>query len=303
MDDCIIGAGYTDLWTAYYLKTLQPDLSVAIVEKEFAGFGASGRNGGWLTGGFSWSRYKYLQSGGTREGVIAMGHALRGTVDEVIRVAEAEGIQADIRRTDGLTVACTSAQLERMCQTHEEEIAWGTPRTRVELIGGADMRARINVKDAMGALMNHGVARVQPAKLVRGLAAAVERLGMTIWEQTTVTGLEKGRVHTDRGTVTAPVVVRATEGFTAGLPGHGRKLLPLTSAIVVTEPVPETVWQRIGWNAYELLAGASHTCSYAQRTADDRIAMGGRGVPYRFGSRTDVRGLSRSPRIGQRRKL
>lgn len=297
VDVCIIGAGYTGLWTAWYLKTLQPDLSVAVVEKEFAGFGASGRNGGWLTGGFSWSREKYLKAGGTREGVIAMGRALRGTVDEVIRVVGAEGIEADIRRTDGLVVACTPAQMERMRETHDEETAWGAPQDRIELIGGAEMRARINVKDAVSALVTHGVARVQPAKLVRGLAAAVERLGVPIWEGTTVTGLEKGRVHTDRGTVTAPVIVRATEGFTAGLPGHSRKILPLNSAIVVTEPVPDAVWQRIGWNGYELLGDASHTYSYAQRTADNRIAMGGRGVPYRFGSRTDVRGQTQAATI------
>ena len=297
VDVCIVGAGYTGLWTAYYLKTLQPDLSVAVVEREFAGFGASGRNGGWMTGGFSWSREKYLKSGGTRDGVVAMGQALRGTVDEVIRVAVAEGIEADIRRTDGLVVACTPAQLQRVRDTHAEETAWGAPRERIELIGGAEMRARIKVKDAIGALVTHGVARVQPAMLVRGLAAAVERLGVPIWEQTTAIGLEKGRVRTDRGTVTAPVIVRATEGFTAGLPGHERKLLPLNSAIVVTEPVPETVWQQIGWNGCELLGDASHTYSYAQRTADNRIAMGGRGVPYRFGSKTDVRGRTQAGTI------
>ncbi|WP_374646202.1 NAD(P)/FAD-dependent oxidoreductase [Tabrizicola sp.] len=297
VDVCIIGAGYTGLWTAWYLKTLQPDLSVAVVEREFAGFGASGRNGGWLTGGFSWSREKYLAGGGTREGVIAMGHALRGTVAEVMRVAEEQGIAADILPTDGLTVACTPAQLQRMRETYEEEIAWGTPKTRIEMIGGEEMRARIKVKDAMGALVTHGVARVQPAKLARGLAAAVERLGVQIWEQTTVTGMEKGRVHTDRGTVTAPVIVRATEGFTPGLPGQSRKILPLNSAIVVTEPVPETVWQQIGWNGYELLGDASHTYSYAQRTADNRIAMGGRGVPYRFGSKTDLRGQTQDATI------
>ena len=299
VDVCIIGAGYTGLWTAYYLKTLQPDLSVAVVEREFAGFGASGRNGGWLTGGFSWSREKYLAAGGTREGVIAMGHALRGTVAEVMRVAREQDIAADILPTDGLTVACTPAQLERMRETYEEEIAWGTPKTRIEMIGGEEMRARIKVKDAVGALVTHGVARVQPARLVRGLAAAVERLGVQIWEQTTVTGMEKGRVHTDRGTVTAPVIVRATEGFTPGLPGQSRKILPLNSAIVVTEPVPETVWQQIGWNGYELLGDASHTYSYAQRTADNRIAMGGRGVPYRFGSKTDLRGQTQDATIGK----
>ncbi len=268
-----------------------------MVEREFAGFGASGRNGGWLTGGFSWSREKYIRAGGTRQGVIDMGRALRGTVDEVIRVTQAEGIEADIRRTDGLVVACTPAQLQRVRDTYEEETAWGAPKDRIELIGGAEMRERINVRDAVGALVTHGVARVQPAKLVRGLAAAVERLGVPIWEGTTVTGLEKGRVTTDRGTITAPVIVRATEGFTAGLPGQGRKILPLNSAIVVTDPVPDRVWQQIGWNGYELLGDASHTYSYAQRTADNRIAMGGRGVPYRFGSKTDVQGRTQAATI------
>ncbi len=108
VDVCIVGAGYTGLWTAYYLKTAQPSLSIAVVEKEFAGFGASGRNGGWCSGGFSWSRDKYLASG-TRAGVIEFERQLRGTVDEVIRVCEAEGIDADIRRTDCLTFACSAA--------------------------------------------------------------------------------------------------------------------------------------------------------------------------------------------------
>lgn len=303
VDVCIVGAGFTGLWTAYYLRMLDPGLSVAVVEREFAGFGASGRNGGWLTGGFSWNRETYLRSGGTRDGVIALGAALRGTVDEVIRVAEAEGIDADIRRTDALTVACTPAQMERIRARFEEDLAWRVPPTRVSLIGTAEMRDRIGVKDAMGALVTHGVARVQPARLVRGLAAAVERMGVPIWEGTTVTGLDRGRVHTDRGTVTAPVIVRATEGFTAGLPGHRRKLLPLNSAIVVTEPVPDAVWQRIGWTGCELLGDASHAYSYAQRTADDRIAMGGRGVPYRFASRTDVRGRTQDGTIAMLREI
>ncbi len=297
VDVCIIGAGFTGLWTAWYLKTQQPDLAVALVERDFAGFGASGRNGGWLTGAFAWSREKYLKATGDRDGVIAMGQALRDTVEEVIGIAGAERIAADIRRTNGLMVACTPAQMERIRATHDTEIAWGAPSGRVELIGGREMRARIDVRDAMGALVTHGVARVQPAKLVRGLAAAVERLGVRIWEGTTVTELGKGRVQTDRGRISAPVIVRATEGFTAGLPGQGRTLLPLNSAIVVTEPVPERVWQQIGWGGFELLSDASHTYSYAQRTADDRIAMGGRGVPYRFGSRTDTRGQTQAATV------
>ncbi len=125
---------------------------------------------------------------------------------------------------------------------------------------------------------------MQPAKLARGLAVAVERLGVTIYEGTAVTAYRKGVVETDRGSVRAPVILRATEGFTAGLPGHEREWLPLNSAQIVTEPLPEALWDEIGWRGHELLGEGAHAYCYAQRTREGRIAMGGRGVPYRFGS-------------------
>ena len=100
-----------------------------------------------------------------------------------------------------------------------------------------------------------------------------------------------------RGSVRAPVVIRATEGFTAGLPGEKRNWLPLNSAQIVTEPVPESLWRQIGWSGHELLGDAAHAYCYAQRTREGRITMGGRGVPYRFGSRTDVRGRTQQATI------
>ena len=112
VDICIIGAGYTGRWAAYYLKQSDPSLNILIVEQEFAGFGASGRNGGWLTGGFAWSHEKYLATG-TAEGVRGMVGALGGAVEEVIRVAGSEGIDADILRTDELMVATNPAQWSR----------------------------------------------------------------------------------------------------------------------------------------------------------------------------------------------
>ena len=112
-DICIIGAGYTGLWAAYYLKKADPGLDILIVEKEFAGFGASGRNGGWLTGGFAWSHEKYLR-GGSEQGVRDLVQAMAGTVDEVIGVAEAEGIDADIRHTNELVMAVNPGQVQRM---------------------------------------------------------------------------------------------------------------------------------------------------------------------------------------------
>jgi len=289
VDVCIVGAGFTGLWTAYYLQQAQPSLSIAVVEKDFAGFGASGRNGGWCSGDFSWSREKYMATG-TRAGVIAFERQLRETVAEVIRVCAAEGIEADILETDCLTYACTPAQLQRLRDTLAEERAWSIGPERLELIEGAEAAARVRVPGALGALVTHGVARVQPAKLVRGLAAAVERKGVRIYEQTCVTRIAPGRVTTNRGTVTAHRIVRATEGFTHGIAGNEREWIPLNSAIVVTEPLPSALWDEIGWQGAELLADASHAYCYAQRTREGRIAMGGRGVPYRFGSRTDLRG-------------
>lgn len=289
VDVCIIGAGYTGLWSAWYLKQADPSLRILIVEKEFAGFGASGRNGGWLTGGFAWSHEKYLSTG-TPEGVRAMVQAMNGTVDEVIRVADLEGIDADIRRTDELMVAVTPAQMARVTAEVAHRQHWGEGTERVFAIGAEAARARVNIPGLLGGMVVTGVARIQPAKLVRGLAAAVERHGVTIAEGTAVTGIAPGRVTTDRGTVTAPVILRATEGFTATLPGLKRDWLPLNSAQIVTEPLPAEMWDRIGWQGHEILGDFANAYCYCQRTREGRIAVGARGVPYRMGSATDTNG-------------
>ncbi len=297
-DVCIVGAGYTGLWTAYYIKKASPDLNVVIVEREFAGFGASGRNGGWLSGAFDWSREKYLKSS-TRQSVIDMQNAMAGTVDEVARVVAEEGIDADLKRVDKLLVATNDAQYSRLAEERQYEIDWGMPEGRVSLLTAREAAERVNIANLKGAMVIRDMARIQPAKLVRGLASVVEGLGVTIYEGTTVTRLSKGIVETDRGVVKAPVIIRATEGFTAGLPGHERLWLPLNSAQIVTEPLPEALWKEIGWNGYEIMGEVAHAYSYAQRTREGRITMGGRGVPYRFGSATDVNGQTQQATIDQ----
>lgn len=297
-DVVIIGAGYTGLWTAYYLKKAHPGLDVAIVEREFAGFGASGRNGGWLSGGFAWSRDKYLTTG-SRDGVRAMVAAMMGTVEEVIRVCEAEGIDADIVRTDEMRAATSDVQWQRIQADYASEKAWNVAEEDIHLIGAEEARARIAVNNIKGAMITRGVARVQPAKLVQGLAKAVERLGVRIYENTAVTDFEKGLVSTSRGKLRTRIIIRATEGFTAGLPGLSRTWLPLNSAQIVTAPLPEDLWREIGWNGYEVLGDGAHAYCYAQRTREGRIAMGGRGVPYRFGSKTDRNGRTQEETIRQ----
>jgi glycine/D-amino acid oxidase-like deaminating enzyme len=159
----------------------------------------------------------------------------------------------------------------------------------VELLSKSDLKARIRLRAEM-AEHNPHCARIQPAKLVRGLARAVESRGGAIFEDSGVEVIEPGRAKTALAQVRAPLILRATEGFTAGLPGLRRTWLPMNSSLIVTRPIPEDTWREIGWSRCETLGDAAHVYMYAQRTADGRIAIGGRGVPYRFGSKTDVAG-------------
>jgi glycine/D-amino acid oxidase-like deaminating enzyme len=283
-DVCVVGAGYTGLWTAYYLKRADPALRITVLEARFAGFGASGRNGGWLSGLAPGHRGLLARERG-REAVIAWQRALDGTVDEVIAVAAAEGIEAGIVKGGNLEVARNPAQARRLRATVAEHRRWGVDG--IQVLSAAETAARIRVAGVtLGALRPH-CARVQPAALVRGLAGAVKRLGVTIYEQTAVTAISPGRAETDRGVLSAPVILRATEGFTARTPGLRRRWLPMNSAMIATEPLPQRLWDEIGWQGCETLGDLAHGFFYAQRTADGRIALGGRAAPYRYASRID----------------
>jgi glycine/D-amino acid oxidase-like deaminating enzyme len=287
VDVAIIGGGYTGLWTAYYLRLADPSLRVVVLEAEHAGFGASGRNGGWLSGTATGSREHYAARSG-RAAVVRMERAAIATLPEVERVCAEEGIDADLVRGGTLHVAQNPAQLARLEDDVRSERAWGLTDDDLRLLEPDELRARIRIAGALGASYTPHCARIHPAKLVRGLAAAVERRGATIYEDTRVLAVERGRAVTASGRVRADWIVRATEGYTARLPGLRRALLPLGSSMIVTEPLSAAVWDEIGWQACETLLDGAHVYSYSQRTADGRIAIGGRGVPYRFASGVDT---------------
>ena len=293
-DVAIVGAGYTGLWTAYYLATLQPDLRIVVLEDQFAGFGASGRNGGWLTNSVTGGREQYVRTHG-REAAIAQQRAMNAAVDEVIAVADREGIDAHIRKGGELVVARSAAQLARLQESAEAEAHW--PATDVVVLDAREAAERVDVAGARGALWHPHCARLHPAALVNGLARAVERHGVTIYEQTRVEEIVPGRARTAHGTVRADHVIRATEGFTANLRGERRTWLPMNSSLIVTAPIPASGWSQLGWSGFETLGDFAHVYMYAQRTADDRIAFGGRGVPYRFGSRVDTHGRTQATTI------
>jgi glycine/D-amino acid oxidase-like deaminating enzyme len=294
-DVCIVGGGLTGLWTAYYLAKARPDLRITILEAEFAGYGASGRNGGWLAPSLAGSARRYGARQGGRSAYERLQLEAAGTVDEVIAVCDSEGIEADILKSGLLLAVRNGAQSGRM-HSALADAPEATPLTAEEF------RSRIKVSGAQGGAFDPNYARVQPAKLVQGLTRVVLDLGVTIHESTRVTAINPHEAVTRRGRVRARYVLRCLEGYSATIRGHRRTWLPLNSAMITTEPLSEGQWSDIGWRGYELLGDFANVYFYAQRTADDRIAIGGRGVPYRFGSRVDVDGRTQRRSIASLRR-
>ncbi|MFC3504529.1 NAD(P)/FAD-dependent oxidoreductase [Micromonospora krabiensis] len=294
-DVVIVGAGYTGLWTAYYLASADPTLRIVVLEREIAGYGASGRNGGWCSALFPTSLTGLARRHG-RDAAVAMQRAMRETVREVGRVVAAEGIDCDWASGGTVVLARTDAQLGRARAAVEEARAFGFGPDDLALLDAGEAAARCGAEGVRGGTYTPHCAAVHPAKLVRGLARTVERLGVTIHERTPVREIRPGAAVTPVGVVRAPVVVRATEGWTAALPGLRRAVVPVYSLMVATEPLPAQTWARIGLADRETFSDHRHVIIYGQRTADGRLAFGGRGAPYHFGSRVRP-GYDREPAV------
>ncbi len=280
-DVVVVGAGFTGLWTAYYLLREHPGLDVLVLEAEHVGFGASGRNGGWVSALWPVSADTLAARSG-RAATLAHLAALRDTVDEVGRVEAEEGLGSGFVKGGALLVARTAAQELRARAEAEHGAAWGDGT--VWLDAGA-ARERLHAAGGRGATYTPHCARVQPRDLADGLAAAVRRRGGRIVE-----GVRVGRagdgvvVLADGRRVGAGAVVLATEGWTPRLPGHERAVVPVYSLMVATEPLSTGQWDEVGLAGREVFGDHGHMVVYGQRTSDDRIAFGGRGAPYHLGS-------------------
>ncbi|HWE66325.1 MAG TPA: FAD-dependent oxidoreductase [Acidimicrobiales bacterium] len=289
VDVCIVGAGFTGLWTAHSLITADPGLRVAVVEKEVAGFGASGRNGGWCSGLFATSDAALARRYGA-DAMRAMRRAMEGTIDVVGATAQAEGIDCHFTKGGSLDAARTEVQRSRALAEVAEARTHGFGPEDLRWLDAPEAKAWIGMEGILGATFTPHCAALQPALLARGLAEAVERRGVTIYEGTEATAIDAGRpgtaprVRTPGGTVRADVVVRAVEAWTATLPGQKRTLVPVYSLMVATEPLSEGFWATAGLEGRATFADYRHMIIYGQRTADGRIAFGGRGAPYHFGS-------------------
>lgn len=288
VDVAILGAGYTGLWTAYYLLEKNPSLKIALAEKEIAGFGASGRNGSWCTAHFPTSLGMIAEHHG-REKALSLYRAMAASVDEVARVARAEDIDIHFMRGGGMTVARGPQQIPSVQGAYEEFAALNLG-DRVELLDKVQTEARVRIDGVMGAVFYKDAASIHPGRLVRGLARAVEKKGAKIYEQTPVTDFTTGTkpaLHTPRGDLRARTLVLAGEAYLTQLPKTKRVLIPVYSLMTLTEPLTAVDWAQIGWNNRECIDSCRLTIEYIAKTADGRILFGGRGAPYHFGSRIE----------------
>ncbi len=280
-DVAIVGAGFTGLWTAYYLSELDPGLRVVVVEQEIAGFGASGRNGGWCSALLPTSAATIAREHGL-QAARAMRSAMRDAVVEVGGVTAAEEIACDFAFGGTVQLARSEVQLARARAEAAAAATWGD---EVSLLGIEATREHVRATGAIGASFTPDCARLHPGRLVRSLADVVELRGVRIAEGTRALRLSPRAVVTDHGTVRAQHVIRATEAWTSQLPGSESAVVPVYSLMIATEPLPVEVWDQIGLSRGETFSDHRHLIVYGQRTADDRLAFGGRGAPYHRGSR------------------
>lgn len=293
----VVGAGLTGLWTAYYLLRDDPSLRVVVLEAETAGFGASGRNGGWCSALFPAGLTTMAAlPGSSRAKAMALHQAMRATVDEVLSVADAEGIDARAHKGGTIALARSGAQLRRAQDAVAVARAWGRGEDDVRLLDADEASARLHATGVLGGSFTPDCAALHPTRLVRGLALAVERRGGRIHEHTRVRELGPHRAVTAHGVVSADVVVRATEGYTVSLAGMRRDVVPVYSLVIATEPLPDAVWDRIGLSDRETFTDHRNLIIYGQRTTDGRLVFGGRGAPYHFGSRIEP-GFDRETRV------
>ena len=305
-DLVIVGGGLTGLWSAYYARQAHPDWAITIIEAQHIGYGASGRNGGWLSTLLPGNRTKYAEavdraltddptgpvgSAGLDgvESVKSFQSALFDSIDEVLEVLDREAIDAHQIRGGHIDIAQTGAGMSRLRELYEGNDAFGYGPEDMQFLDAAGTKAHINVDNAQGSVFFPGTARIDPALLTQGLARVLRAQGVTICEDTAAGHIGKNTVSTNRGPVNGDTIFVCLEGYsdTVGgdLPGlEGRQVIPVFSSMIATNPLPASAWEDIGWDGRECLGDTAHTFIYAQRTADDRIALGGRGAPYSFGS-------------------
>lgn len=283
-DITIIGGGFTGLWSAYYLKKQAPEKRIVLLEAQTVGFGASGRNGGWLMGELA--NQDSLLAGLSDHEKHKAHDLIHSIPDEVARVLETEKINCDYKKGGVLYVAARYpeqlARLKNLYRNFQEE---GYLETDFQWLNKDELNQQLCIHSSDGAIYSPHCARIQPAKLARGLASVIESMGVEVYEQSKVLNWQPGLVTTDKGSVHCDWVIPAVEAYGNELKNSiiplKRYHLPVQSLIIATEPLSKELWDTIGLEKGEVFSDFSRQVTYGQRTADDRMVFGARGG-YQF---------------------
>ena len=306
VDVAIVGAGFSGLWTAYHLLEAEPSLRVAVFERDRIGFGASGRNGGWLMAAAPadlrvWERRFGLDAVRRAQGVLihAVGE-IAAVADRLADVPRAGAVDLSaeeprpggVRLASSLTLARSAAEAHRLQARRAALIRWGWPEHGLTWLGGDEARAEVGAHGVRRALRTEPCGTLDPVGLIEAIAAAVVARGGEIHEGTEAAVVAPRALRAGAHTVRATTVVMATEAFTIERRHEGRRYLPLASTMIATAPLPADVRESVGWSRGQAIGDARHLFFYAQLTRDGRIAIGGRGAPYRLGSGLSIDGAA-----------
>jgi len=289
VDVCVIGGGFTGLSSAYHIKKQKPNLSVAVLENEVVGYGASGRNGGFSMPLLGWNITYLVWAFGAERAAPAQRY-MTECVKRTRRLVEDEKIDCDLEYNGLLVLAHNDFQFRGLESDLRNYQKVGV--NDVELLDKGALKNRLNTAFHLGALYEPDTAILNPAKLARGMKAAVERMGVEVFERTPATGFDPGKqviVHTPRGRVKADYLVLATNAFTVQLNVNKGWYVPMFTYIIMTEPLDEKHYQELGWIRREGIEDRRQLVHYLRLTADNRLVFGGRDAPYYYGNQCENR--------------
>ncbi len=269
-DLVIVGGGFSGLWSAYHALAIDPSLKIAVLEQSRIGTGASGRNGGWASALYPLANEK-LARHSSQESIDQLHKQLQGSIDEIGNFAKEHDIECGFHKGGRLSFARNGGQLKRLADERESDETF---------LSTHDSDARIHMSKNLGANYSPHCAALNPAALIVGLAQHLETRGVSLFENTLAQFDAKNNVSVNGRAIKTSAVVRATEAYQEGT----RKQIPVYSLMIATDPLPDKVLKLIGGENRETFADGSHVVNYAQRTSDGRLALGGRGAPYTWGS-------------------
>jgi glycine/D-amino acid oxidase-like deaminating enzyme len=273
VDVAIVGAGFTGLWTAYYLKRQCPELRIVLFEARHVAFGATGRNGGWAVGSL-WEQHGRM-AGLNADERCKIQTDLHDMVDEIGRVASAENIDCDFHKGGMLRVAARNPlQLKKLDKTIATFDAENAPTRYAQRLSAAETSRIINVRQSLGAMFTPDCAVLNPARLALGLAEVICQMGVQIVESAQVDNISSGTVFANGRRIQADMIVPAGEAYSETLAALSGRLIPVHSFAMATEPMSERHWADIGLNNREAFSDCSDGSTYGQRTADNRVVFG-----------------------------